>query len=54
MAKIVILKHSVVISGKTFEECKAKYKELDAYVEKNLIFSDMTLLGDECIAVFRF
>ena len=62
MAKVKILKHSVVITGKSFEDCKEKYDTIckgvkkDFGIESNiqkLIFSDMTVRDDECVAVFR-
>ena len=62
MVKTKVLKHSVVISGKTFDECKAEFDRICSGVKKdfsvecdlqNLIFSDMTEMENECIAVFR-
>ena len=62
MVETKVLKHSVVISGKTFNECKAEFDRICSGVKKdfsvecdlqNLIFSDMTERENECIAVFR-
>ncbi len=62
MAEIKVMKHSVVISGKSFEDCKAEYDRIcngiknDFGVESDiqkLIFSDMTIREDECVAVFK-
>lgn len=62
MAEVKVLKHSVVISGKSFEDCKAEYDRIcnginkDFGIEsdmKKLIFSNMTTKEDECIAVFQ-
>lgn len=62
MPEVKILKHSVVINGKSFEDCKNEYDSICKGVKKdfgiessisNLIFSDMTVRDDECIAVFR-
>lgn len=62
MAKVKVLKSSVVISGKSFEDCKAEYDKICTGVKKDfgiesdmnkLIFSDMTTKEDECIAVFQ-
>lgn len=62
MAEIKILKHSVIINGKSFEDCKSEYDRICDGVKsdfgvkpniKNLIFSDMTIKEDECIAVFQ-
>lgn len=61
MAEIKILKHSVVIIGQSFEDCKSEWDRIvngvkkDFSVEcnlKNCIFSNMTELDGECIAVF--
>lgn len=62
MAEIKVLKHSVVISGESFEECKAEFDRVcngvikDFKVEctlEKLIFSDMTVEENECVAVFQ-
>jgi|GEM_PF-2533480 len=62
MVKIKVLKYSVVISGKSFDECKTEFDRIcsgvieDFKVEcdlKKLIFSDMTVKKNECIAIFR-
>ena len=62
MVKVKTLKYSVVITGKSFEDCKKEYDRICKGVKKdfcvessmqNLIFSDMTVREDECIAVFR-
>lgn len=62
MVEIKQLKHSVVIKGSTFEECKQEYdricqgvkKDFDVECDMNkLIFSDMTVREDECVAVFQ-
>lgn len=62
MVEIKVLNHSVVIKGKSFEECKAEYDRVCAGVKrdfsthcnlKDLIFSDMTIADNECIAVFQ-
>ena len=62
MAEVKVLKHSVIISGKSFEDCKSEYDRIckgvkkDFSVESNmnkLIFSDMTTREDEFIAVFQ-
>ena len=62
MVEIKILNHSVVIKGKSFEECKTEYDRICAGVKrdyftqcslKDLIFSDMTINDNECIAVFQ-
>ena len=62
MVEIKVLNHSVVIKGKSFEECKEEYDRICAGVKrvfstkcslKDLIFSDMTIADDECIAVFQ-
>ena len=62
MVEIKVLNHSVVIKGKSFEECKAEYDRICAEVKrdfstqcslKDLIFSDMTIADDEYIAVFQ-
>lgn len=62
MVEIKMLNRSVVIKGKSFEECKAEYDRICAGVKrdfstqcslKDLIFSDMTIADNECIAVFQ-
>lgn len=62
MAEIKILNHSIVIRGKSFEECKTEYDRICAGVKEDfstqcsleeLIFSDMTITDNECIAVFQ-
>lgn len=62
MVETKVLKHSVVISGKTFDECKTEFDRICSGVKKdfsvecdlqNLIFSDMTERENECVAVFR-
>lgn len=62
MAEITILNHSIVIKGKSFEECKIEYDRICAGVKRdfsthcnleNLIFSNMTITDNECIAVFQ-
>lgn len=62
MVEIKVLNHSVVIKGKSFEECKAEYNRICAGVKRDfstqcrlegLIFSDMTITDNECIAVFQ-
>ncbi len=62
MAEVKVLRHSVIISGKSFEDCKAEYNRICKGVKKNfgvesdmnkLIFSDMTEREDEFIAVFQ-
>lgn len=62
MVEIKILNHSVVIKGKSFEECKAEYDRICAGVQRDfstqcslrdLAFSDITITDNECIAVFR-
>lgn len=62
MAEVKVMKQTVVIIGKSFDECQAEYERIcngvkeDFGVESNmqkLIFSDMTIKEDECIAVFR-
>lgn len=62
MAEVKVLKHSVVISGKSFEDCKVEYDRICKGVKKDfgvesdmnkLIFSDMTAGEDEFIAVFQ-
>lgn len=62
MVEIKVLNHSVVIKGKSYEECKAEYDRICAGVQrdfstqcslKDLIFSDMTITDNECIAVFQ-
>ncbi len=62
MAEVKVLKHSVVISGKSFEDCKAEYDRICNGVKKDfgvesdmhkLIFSDMTAREDEFVAVFQ-
>lgn len=62
MAKVKILKHSVVISGFSFDDCKAEYDKICRGVKKDfgiesgmqkLIFSDMTIKEDECVAIFQ-
>lgn len=62
MAEINILNHSVVIKGQTFDECKSEYDRICTSVKENfvtqcslevLIFSDMTVTDDECVAVFQ-
>jgi len=62
MVRIKVLKHSVVISGKTFDECKAEFDRICTGVKKdfsvecglqNLIFSNMTERENECVAVFQ-
>lgn len=62
MAEVKVLKHSVVISGKSFEDCKSEYDRICKGVKKDfgiesdmnkLIFSDMTAREDEFIAVFQ-
>ena len=61
MEKVKHLKHSVIITGKSFEDCKNEYDRICQGVRKDfgtesniqkLIFSDMTVREDECIAVF--
>lgn len=60
--EIKVLNHSVVIKGKSFEECKAEYDRICTGIKRDfstqcsledLIFSDMTATDDECIAVFQ-
>lgn len=62
MAEVKVLKHSVVISGKSFNDCKEEYNRICNGVKKDfgiesdmqtLIFSDMTIREDECVAVFQ-
>ena len=62
MVEIKILNHSVVIKGKSFEDCKAEYDRICAGVKRDfstqydlekLIFSNMTITDNECIAVFQ-
>lgn len=62
MAKVKVLKHSVIISGKSFEDCKNKYIRICNEVQKDfgvesdmckLIFSDMTIKENKCIAIFQ-
>jgi len=62
MAEIKVMKHSVVISGKSFEDCKTEYNRICSGVKndfgvesdiQNLIFSDMTTREDECVAIFQ-
>lgn len=62
MVEIKVLNHSVVIKGKSFEECKAEYDRIWAGVKrdfftqcnlKDLIFSNMTIADNGCIAVFQ-
>lgn len=62
MVEIKVLNHSVVIKGKSFEECKAEYNRICEGIQryfftqcslKDLIFSDMTIADNECIAVFQ-
>lgn len=62
MAKINVLKHSVVIRGKSFEDCKSEYDRIRIGVKKDfdvesdmekLVFSDMIIREGECVAVFR-
>lgn len=62
MVEIKVLNHSVVIKGKSFEECKAEYDRICTGIKRDfstqcsledLIFSDMTTTDDECIAVFQ-
>lgn len=62
MIEIKVLKHSVVIKGMSFEECKAEYDRICAGVKEDfstqcslekLIFSNMTITDNECIAVFQ-
>lgn len=62
MAEVKVLKHSVVMSGKSFDDCKAEYDRICNGVKKDfgdesdmqkLIFSDMTVKEDECVAVFQ-
>lgn len=62
MVEIKILNHSVVIKGKSFEECKAEYDRICTGIQRDfstqcslndLIFSDMTIADNECIAVFQ-
>lgn len=62
MVRIKVLKHSVVISGKSFDECKAEFDRVcngvkkDFSVEcglKDLVFWDMTIRENECTAVFQ-
>lgn len=51
-----------MIKGKSFEECKAEYDKICTGVKRDfstqcslngLIFSDMTITENECIAVFQ-
>lgn len=60
MAKIKVLKHSVVIRGKSFDDCKSEYDRICVGVKKdfgvaadmqNLIFSNMIIREDECCGV---
>lgn len=62
MVEIKALNHSAVIKGKSFEECKAEYDKICTRVNRDfstqcslngLIFSDMTITENECIAVFQ-
>ncbi len=62
MVEIKVLNHSVVIKGKSFEECKAEYDKICTGVERDfftqcnleeIIFSNMTITDNECIAVFQ-
>lgn len=62
MVEIKTLNHSVVIKGKSFEECKTEYNRICAGIQRNfstqcslkdLIFSDMTITDNKCIAVFQ-
>ncbi len=62
MAGVKVLKNSIVIIGKSFEDCKAEYTRICNGVKNDfgmesdmqkLIFSDMTIRDDECVAVFQ-
>ena len=62
MVEIKVLNHSVVIRGKSFEECKVEYDRICAEVKRDfstqcrlekMIFSNMTIADNECIAVFQ-
>lgn len=61
MAEIKILKHSAVIIGTSFEDCRTEWDRIVNGVEKdfstecnlkNWMFSSMTEREGECIAVF--
>ncbi len=39
MAEVKVLKHSVVISGKSFEDCKAEYERICKGVKKILVWN---------------
>ena len=62
MVEIKLLSHSVVIKGKSFEECKSEYDKICTGVKRDfstqcsleeLIFSNMTITDNECVAVFQ-
>lgn len=62
MAKIKILEHTAVITGVSFEDCKAEYDRVIEGVEKDFkeecglrkwIFSDMIQRKNECTVIFR-
>ena len=62
MVEIKVLNHSVVIKGKSFEECKAEYDKICTGVKRDfstqcnleeIIFSGMTITDNECIVVFQ-
>lgn len=62
MVEIKVLSHSVVIKGKSFEECKSEYDKICTGVKRDfstqcslekLIFSNMTIIDNECVAVFQ-
>ena len=63
MVETKVLNHSVVIKGKSFEECKEEYDRICAGVKRDfftqcslekMVFSNMTKADNECIAVFQF
>ena len=62
MGEIKILNHYVVINGNSFEECKSEYDRICTGVKRDfstqcgleeLIFSNMTITDNECVAVFQ-
>lgn len=62
MVEIKVLNHSVVIKGKSYEDCKTEYDRICTEVKRDfstqcslekMIFSNMTITDNECIAVFQ-
>lgn len=62
MVRVKVLNHSVVIKGKSFEDCKAEYNRICVGVKRDfstqcnlekMIFSNMTIADNECIVVFQ-